>query len=157
MKKSWDVNVNGTVHTVEYKTNKLIVNGQKYKLKSQNWFVHMVDYPITIDGVEIRVVAIGNKVDLAVGGKYLGSGEEYVPLSKMPAICNVFIGISCIGGYFLAGLYGLLIGVLFSFLVYIKAGLKGNMKAVIGAFVGCTVIQIILLVIIMKLRTDLGV
>ena len=33
----------------------------------------MVDYPIMIDDTEIRVVAIGNKVDLAVNGVYQGS------------------------------------------------------------------------------------
>lgn len=143
MSKAWDVNVNGTTHQVEYKPGKLIVNGQKYKVKSQNWFVNMVDYPITIDGVEIRVVAIGNKVDLAVNGVYLGSGEQYVPLNKMPAIANVFIGISCVAGFLLCGWLGLLIGVLFSVL-YARMGLTGKTGAVVGAFVGCTAIQVII-------------
>ena len=103
MKRAWDVNVNGVTHSVEYRAGfgtKVIVNGKVYRAKSQNWFVNMVDYPITIDGAEIRVVAIGNKVDLAVNGRYLGSGEEYIPLHTMPVIANVFIGISTIGGYF---------------------------------------------------------
>ena len=36
MKKTWDVNVNGTVHTLEYKTGfggpKITVNGQTYQM-----------------------------------------------------------------------------------------------------------------------------
>ncbi|MCI8559378.1 MAG: hypothetical protein HFI19_16805 [Lachnospiraceae bacterium] len=142
MRKAWDVTVNGVVHKVEYKTTfgvKILVNGNAYKTRSQNWFINMIDYPITIDGAEIRVVAIGNKVDLAVNGRYLGSGEEYVPLNKMPVVANVFVGISCIGGVLFAGWLGLLIGILFSFL-YIKLGLRGKTGPLIAAFAACVVI-----------------
>ena len=68
MTKKWEVTVNGTNNVIEYKAGfgaKILVNGQAYKVKSQNWWVMMVDYPIMIDDTEIRVVAIGNKVDLA--------------------------------------------------------------------------------------------
>ena len=71
MTKKWEVTVNGTNNVIEYKAGfgaKILVNGQAYKVKSQNWWVMMVDYPIMIDDTEIRVVAIGNKVDLAVNG-----------------------------------------------------------------------------------------
>ena len=57
-----------------------------------------------------------------MNGRYLGSGEEYIPLRNMPVIANVFIGISTIGGYFFAGIFGLLIGLLFGILVLSKAG-----------------------------------
>lgn len=143
MKKAWDVNVNGINHTVEYRTGfgaKVIVNGKVYKARTQNWFINMIDYPITIEGAEIRVVAVGNKVDLAVNGKYLGSGEEYIPLNKMPVLANVFIGISCIGGFLMTKWLGFLIGFLFSFL-YAKLGLKGKTGAMVGAFIGCVVIE----------------
>ena len=93
MTKKWEVTVNGTNNVIEYKAGfgaKILVNGQAYKVKSQNWFVMMVDYPIMIDDTEIRVVVIGNKVDLAVNGVYQGSGEQYQPLHKTPTICNVF-------------------------------------------------------------------
>ena len=85
MTKKWEVTVNGTNNVIEYKAGfgaKILVNGQAYKVKSQNWFVMMVDYPITIDDTELRVVVIGNKVDLAVNGVYQGSGEQYQPLHK---------------------------------------------------------------------------
>ena len=63
MTKKWEVTVNGTNNVIEYKAGfgaKILVNGQAYKVKSQNWFVMMVDYPITIDDTELRVVVIGN-------------------------------------------------------------------------------------------------
>lgn len=147
MKKAWDVNVNGVMHTVEYRAGfgtKVIVNGRVYKAKTQNWFINMIDYPINIDGAEIRVVAVGNKVDLAVNGKYLGSGEEYVPLNRMPVMANVFIGISCVGGFLMTKWLGFLIGLLFSFL-YANLGLKGKNGAMIGAFVACVVIEVALM------------
>ncbi len=158
MKKAWDVNVNGVMHTVEYQAGfgaKVIVNGRGYKAKTQNWFINMIDYPITIDGAEIRVVAVGNKVDLAVNGRYLGSGEEYVPLNKMPVMANVFIGISCIGGFLMTKWLGFLIGVLFSFL-YAKLGLKGKTGAMVGAFVGCVVIEVALMFGVAALLVSTG-
>ena len=124
MTKKWEVTVNGTNNVIEYKAGfgaKILVNGQAYKVKSQNWWVMMVDYPIMIDDTEIRVVAIGNKVDLAVNGVYQGSGEQYQPLHKTPTMCNVFIGISCIAGFLLCGWLGLLIGALFG-TVYVRHG-----------------------------------
>lgn len=45
MNKTWTVNANGTNHSIEYKRNRLIVDGQIYKLKSSNWFVQMIDFP----------------------------------------------------------------------------------------------------------------
>ena len=111
----------------------------------------MVDYPIMIDDTEIRVVAIGNNVDLAVNGVYQGSGEQYQPLHKTPTMCNVFIGISCIAGFLLCGWLGLLIGALFG-TVYVRQGLAGKMGNVVGAFVGCTVIQLLIMVIVVFLQ-----
>lgn len=158
MKKAWDVNVNGVMHTVEYRAGfgaKVIVNGRVYRAKTQNWFINMIDYPIVIDGAEIRVVALGNKVDLAVNGRYLGSGEEYVPLNKMPVMANVFIGISCVGGFLMTKWLGVLIGVLFSFL-YAKFGLKGKTGAMVGAFVGCIVVQVVVMLLIAALLVSTG-
>lgn len=154
MTKKWEVTVNGTNNVIEYKAGfgaKILVNGQAYKVKSQNWFVMMVDYPITIDDTEFRVVVIGNKVDLAVNGVYQGSGEQYQPLHKTPTICNVFLGISCIAGFLLCGWIGLLIGVLFG-TVYVKQGLAGKVGNAVGAFVGCTVIQLLIMVIVVFLQ-----
>ena len=46
MKKAWDVNVNGVMHTVEYRAGfgaKVIVNGRVYRAKRQNRFVNKVE------------------------------------------------------------------------------------------------------------------
>ena len=40
MTKKWEVTVNGTNNVIEYKAGfgaKILVNGQAYKVKSQNW------------------------------------------------------------------------------------------------------------------------
>ena len=106
---------------------------ERRQVNLQNWSINLIDYPIQIDGTQLRVVAIGNKVDLAVNGVYLGSGETYTPLNKVPAMSNVFIAISCLAGFLLEGLIGLCIGILFGTL-YVKKGLEGKHKVVIGRF-----------------------
>ena len=135
MTKKWEVTVNGINNVIEYKTGfgaKILVNGQAY-------------------GTEFRVVAIGNKVDLAVNGVYQDSGEQYQPLRKTPTMCNVFLGISCIAGFLLCGWIGLLIGILFG-TVYVKQGLADKTGNVVGAFIGCTVIQIIITVVVVFIQ-----
>ena len=145
MKKTWNVNVNGTNHVIEYKTGfggiKISVNGTPYKAKSQNFFILMLDYPIQIDGTQLRVVAIGNKVHLAVNGIYQDNGQPYQPLQHIPTFCHVLLGISCVAGFLLCGWLGLALGLLFGTL-YIKSGLSGKTGAVIGSFIGCSALQI---------------
>lgn len=158
MKKSWDVTVDGTVHKIEYErkfNTKIIVNGEAYKTKSQNWWINMIDHPIQIGDKNIRVVVIGNKADLAVDGVYVESGEQYTPLNKMPGIANVLIGLSSLGGYLLCGILGMLVGILFS-KIYAKKGLEGNKGVMLIAFVGCTVLQIVLTFVIAALQVALG-
>ena len=46
---------------------------------------------------------------------------------------------------------GLLIGALFG-TVYVRQGLAGKMGNVVGAFVGCTVIQLLIMVIVVFLQ-----
>ena len=63
MNKSWTVNANGINHTIEYKRNQMIVDGEKYKLKSANPFIQMIDYSVNFGDVECRLVVVGRKVD----------------------------------------------------------------------------------------------
>ncbi len=155
MKKTWNVNVNGMNHAIEYKTGfggiKISVNGTANKVKSQNWFIMMLDYPIQIDGTEIRVVALGSKVRLAVNGIYQDNGQPYQPLNRIPTYCHVLLGISCVAGFLLCGWIGLAIGVLFGTL-YIKQGLSGKTGVVIGSFIGCSVIQIAIMIAVLLLQ-----
>ena len=158
MKKSWNVDIGGVAHTIEYKVGfgvKIIINGEVYKVKSQNWFLNLVDYPITIDGTELRVVAIGNKVQLAVNGIYEESGERYVPLNKIPALSNILIAVSGIGGFLLCGIIGMLVGMLFS-QIYVKNGLMGKTGKIIGSFILCTIIQLIITVIMTYIYIMIG-
>ena len=150
MRKIWNITVNGTNHTIEYKSGfspKVSVDGQMQKVKSQNWFIVMIDYPILIEDTEVRVVVVGTKADLAINGVYQSNGSEYQPLHKIPMFTSVFIGLSVLGGYFLSGIFGLLVGVLFSVL-YVKLALAQKNGAVIAAFIGCTLIQIVLLFVL---------
>lgn len=147
MKKNWEVDIDGVKHNIQYKAGfgcKIIVDGEVHKVKSSNWFINLIDYAIKFGSTDLRLVAIGNKIDLAVNGVYLGSGENYEPVSKTPSWVYVLVGLSVIGGYFVSGLFGLLVGVLFSSL-YVQSGLKKKTGVVIGAFAACTIIQIAIL------------
>ncbi|MCI8416856.1 MAG: hypothetical protein HFI33_05030 [Lachnospiraceae bacterium] len=100
MRKVWNVTVNGTEHKIEYKTgwgSKLLVDGATYKLKSQNPFIVLIDCPIVIDGAEIRIVAIGNKVDLAVNGVYQSNQEKYIPVRNVPGLGQCTVGLKLCG------------------------------------------------------------
>lgn len=82
MKKQWTVTAaDGMNHVIEYKGRSLLVDGQKYPLKSSNWFIQLIDYAINFGETQCRLVVMGNKVDLAVNGRYLGSGEPYQPIA----------------------------------------------------------------------------
>lgn len=157
MKKQWEVNVDGVKHVIGYQAGfgiKIFIDGELHKAKSANWFINMVDYSITFGNEECRLVAVGNKVDLAVNGTYLGSGEAYKPLSNTPAWVYVLAGISILGGYILSGLISLLVGVLMSVL-YVKMSLDKKTGAVIALFVGCTVIQVIVFFLIVAVQVAL--
>ena len=56
--KSWTVqSSDGISHTIQYKKgfrNKLIVDGETYKLKSSNWCINLIDYSIDFEGAECR-------------------------------------------------------------------------------------------------------
>ena len=82
MKKSWSfTDMYGKEHSIVYKAGfglKLIVDGTTYKLKSQNWFVNVVDYSIEIAGSDIRLVAIKR----AMGRTLETSGTEYGELVR---------------------------------------------------------------------------
>lgn len=158
MKKKWIVDATDGTHEIQYSaafTCKLFIDGQKFKLKSSNWFIYMIDYEITLGNTKCQLVVVGNKADLAVNGYYLGNGEPYEPLSKIPDWVNVFIGLSSFGGLILIGVIGMLIGIFFSIL-YAFLGIKGKNKTIIFSFILCTIIQIIVFFIVFILRTKHG-
>ena len=144
MSKTWTVNANGVNHTIEYNKNRMIVDGEKYKLKSANPFIQMIDYSVNFGDVECRLVVLGNKVDLAVNGHYLGSGAPYEPIGNIPVWVSVFAAVSVILGFLLNGWIGLCIGLLlgvFYFNFYLK---KKKGTPVVIAFVIATILQFLL-------------
>lgn len=158
MKRQWNITVDGISHKIEYSalfSRKLVVDGQSYKLKSSNLFLNVIDYAIDIGGARIQLVVIGNKADLAVNGTFLGNGQPYQPVSSMPAWIWVFVGLSIIGGYFLSGILGMLVGLLFSML-YVKNGIMKKTGMVIAMFVLCSVIQVGLMIAVGTMLKSIG-
>ncbi len=76
----WNVEDNGTQYEIEYKRSlgggKIIVNGSVQKVKSQNAFLNLVDFPIRLTNKAVNVVVIGNKADLVPWMAYI-----WVPIS----------------------------------------------------------------------------
>lgn len=152
MKKSWSfTDVNGQEHKIEYKTGfsmKLIVDGTTHKLKSQNKFVNVIDYYVRINGTGMNLVAIGNKVDLAIDGVFVGSGEQYVPVQvNTPAWIWVLVGVSFLVGCLMNGALGAVVAIAFGTL-YINAALAKQWGKVIASFVGWIVVQTLLILVI---------
>lgn len=144
--KKWEVDVDGVKHVIQYKagiTRKIIVDGEKYKAKSSNMFINVIDYGITFGNTDCKLVVIGNKADLAVNGTFLGSQKPYEPVSNVASWVWIFVGLSILGGYLIAGLLSLLVGILGSML-YIQFGIQKKNGKVIGSFVACTVMQLLI-------------
>ncbi len=148
MKKSWSfTDTYEKEHSIEYKNGfglKLIVDGTAYKLKSQNWFVNVIDYSVEIAGTDLRLVAIGNKVDVAINGVYIGSGEPYVPIqANTPSWVWVLVGISAVVGGLLNSALGVVIGIAFG-TFYINYAITRKNGMVIACFAVWVVVQTIL-------------
>ncbi|MCM1541684.1 MAG: hypothetical protein NC121_10530 [Blautia sp.] len=144
----WTVNVDGVDHHIEYKPGKLIVDGEKYKLKSSNWFVQLIDYAINFGNTTCRLVVVGNKVDLAVNGKFLGSGEAYEPIGNIPIVVTVFGAISVVLGFFMNSYLGVVIGAALAVLYFNMYLKKKSMGPVVIAFVIAIIGQIALGIIV---------
>ena len=150
MKKTWNIEVHERKHTIEYKasfTAKAILDGEEIKLKSQNWCITLIDYKLPIEDAEVRIVVIGNKVNLVVNGVYLDSSDTYEPLEKVPGFVNVLIAISVIGGFYFFGILGGMIGMLFSGF-YVKAALSGKKIKLVFTFIVCIILEFIVSLIL---------
>lgn len=122
----WNVEDQDTQYSIEYKRSltggKIIVNGSEQKVKSQNAFLNLIDFPIRLKEKAVNVVVIGNKADLAVDGVYLGSNQPYVPVSKVPGWSWAFVVVSLVIGLLFSGIFGVCIGILGS-MFYVKSSL----------------------------------
>lgn len=142
---SWTVNAGGVNHQIEYKASKqkLIVDGETYKVKSSNWFIRLIDYAINFGDVTCRLVVIGNKADLAVNGTYVGSGQAYEPVGNIPVAVTIFSGVSVVLGFLMNGWLGMAVGALLAALYFNTYLKKKNLTPVIIAFVIGTICQLI--------------
>lgn len=143
-KKEWIVNADGIDHKIEYNGRALIVDGEKYKLKSANWFVMLIDYAISFGDTDCRLVVVGKNIDLAVNGIYLGSGQPYEPIASIPVFVSVLAGITCVYGFLMNGWLGLLVGALLASLYFNGYLKKKKSSSVILTFVLGTVLQTVL-------------
>lgn len=155
MSKIWTVNADGVNHEIMYKGRNLFVDGEKYKLKSSNWFIQLVDYAITFGDTSCRLVVIGNKVDLAVNGRYLGSGEAYEPIANIPAAVSVFAGVSAVLGFLMNGWLGACIGILLGVLYFNLYLKKKSLTPVIIVFAAASVFQVILGIVVSLLLSPI--
>lgn len=123
----WNVEDDGTQYSIEYKRSlnggRIIVNGSEQRVKSQNAFLNLIDFPIKLNHKAVNVVVIGNKADLAVDGVYLGSNQPYVPVSKVPGWSWAFVTLSFAIGWLFAGILGICLGILGS-MFYVKSSLS---------------------------------
>ena len=143
MKKTWNIEVNGQKHTIEYKasfTVKATLDGEEIKLKSENWCITLIDYKLPIEDSDVRLVVIGNKANLVINGVYLDSSDKYEPLEKVPGFVNVLIAISVIGAFFVNGLIGALIAMMFSGL-YVRAALSNKKVKLVFTILGFLVVE----------------
>lgn len=155
--KKWEVESDGVKHEIQYKQGfgrKIIVDGETYKVKSANPFINVIDYDINLGSTDCKLVVIGSKADLAINGTFLGSQKPYAPVSNVAPWIWVFVGISTLGGFLLAGIFAFVLGALMSTL-YIQLGIQKKKGAVIGSFIGCTVAQLIFFVLVVLARLNL--
>lgn len=152
MAKTWTVNVDGVEHHISFKPGafspRLTVNGTEKKLKNKNWFIQMLDEPIQLGSKTANLTVIGRKVDLAVDGTYLGSGEAYVPLSDVPKWANILTIALIVSGWFFAGIIGIAIGVLGAMNIIstsISTKKKNPMLRIIITAVVCLILQLLIM------------
>ncbi len=148
----WNIEDQGTQYTIEYKRGfnggKVIVNGSEQKVKSQNAFLNLIDFPIRLKEKAVNVVVIGNKADLAVDGIYLGSNQPYVPVSKAPGWSWAFVVVSLVIGWLFAGVFGLCLGILGS-MFYVKSSLSLHQtinRRVVSCFIVFFIISVVQIV-----------
>ncbi|SFC55528.1 hypothetical protein [Clostridium uliginosum] len=104
-KKTWIIIVDGISYNIELKqklfSKKLFVNNEEVPFEKSKYLGMANETHFMLGIKEAVLVSLGNKIDVAIDGKYLNSGREYVALERMPAWTWIFIvlnGLVIIGG-----------------------------------------------------------
>lgn len=149
MKRKWKVAIDGENHEISFKQGiikgRKIVDGKSTPVKSSSWIIQLFDEPIEIGDKTLHLTAIGSKVDLAVDGVYLNSKKPYVPLSKIPSWAHGFSIALFILGWFLAGIFGILVGLFGGMLIItnsVSTKIKKPLPICIVIFVICLIFQL---------------
>ena len=143
--QSWKVQSDGIEHLIQWKDrgSKVIVDGNETKVKSSNPFMRIIDYPIKFNNTNCQLVVVGRKAELAVNGYYLDSKKPYEPMEEMSPAIYVFIGITTVGGWFIAGLLGFVLGITMATIIAMLGAQRKN-KAAIALFCVWCVLEILL-------------
>ena len=98
----------------------------------------------TVHKVECKMGGFGgNKIRLAVNGVFLDDGTPYEPVSKAPTWVWILVAVSCVGGWFFAGLIGMCIGIIFSIFA-VQNALQKKTGLAIGLFAASIVVSVLI-------------
>ena len=114
--RNWTLTVNGEPHEVGIRFGlfraTVHVDGERRAAKSKNMFVRVIDEDVSVDGTDIHIIAMGNRVDVAVDGIYLKSGKPYTSLTQIPIWATVMVPVLMAVGLFSFGVLGFALGLL---------------------------------------------
>ncbi|MCM1063827.1 MAG: hypothetical protein NC420_05010 [Eubacterium sp.] len=142
--RKWSVSINGQEHIIEFTgwrefRYRLLVDGKEHTAHSLNMIWQSVDHRIMFEDVACHFVVDGFRIDLAVNGKYVGSGKAYEPLFPIPVAVTAMAFISMMRGLLSAG--GILSGILLGILYHILYREKKTVPSVFLAFFAAEMIR----------------
>ena len=85
-------------------SKKLSTDGQDGPMAKSKFFTGINETHFTLGSKEVVFVHMGRKIDLALNGKYVTTGEDFVSISDMPKwnwifiVLNALIPIITLGG-----------------------------------------------------------
>ena len=166
MNKSFQIEINGKNHTIEYKDPYVYINRNKITVKSFSKVFNIFDYEFIIDDVVCHlIVGDGKETRLAVNGVYTDNNEEYKPHFSIPKwvdnLCRISIYFAfCLGifkmfsqgalsiffnvksvYYFVISLVNIIIGLNMA-MKYVRFAFEGNLSKIKIYFIW-TIIQIL--------------
>lgn len=136
-KKNWKLNIDDVDYNIEYAwgvfSKKLSANGQDIPMEKSKFLTGINETHFSLGSKEIAFVNMGRKIDLALDGKYISTGEDFVSIGDMPKWAWIFI---ILNGLILINLGALpcviaLMGILLSVQTSISPKLKTFPKVLI--------------------------